>query len=209
MQKVRKLLVITIGMLMFSVVLSLTVHAATLSYWYSDKDVIGKWETSPSVWYKKIDQSAAFSFLSGLIHGADIWNAALGTSVTVSSSNSSAPIKYYGGTKEQLDALNLFDPVATDDLGCTEYTDTSYKGTHTFNGVKKSWYLHKKITGYVVSRTDMNANNYTKTASHEMGHAMGWRGHPSTDHPTWVMEQGILENKTLSTGEKKHLSQIY
>lgn len=55
----------------------------------------------------------------------------------------------------------------------------------------------------------MTFDNYVKTTSHEVGHALGWFGHPSSSQPTWVMEQGLLENITLGAGEKNHLSQIY
>jgi len=199
--------------IVLSIILTLsftaTVSAATLSYWYSDSTIIGKWSSSPKVWYSKIDTTPTFAFLSGLINGQDIWNDALGTSIDVSSSHTSAPIKFYGGTKAQLDALSIFTPVPTTTLGLTSYTSTTLGGTHTYSGSSKTWYTYTQINGYVVSRTDMNFDNYVKTSSHELGHAMGWRGHPSSTQPTWVMQQGILENTSLSTAEKNHLSQIY
>ena len=44
---------------------------------------------------------------------------------------------------------------------------------------------------------------------HELGHALGWRGHPHTYHEAWVMRQGKLENITLQDGEVNHLLQVY
>lgn len=189
--------------------LHISTYAATLRYWYSDEDSIGKWGYSPSVWYSKLDPDGSFAFFSGLTNGADEWNSALGLRVSVSSANTSAPIKFYGGTRAQLNALNLTNPISSAYLGLTIYNDTTYYGTHTYNGSTKSWYTYNRLTGFVVSRSDMDYNNYLKTATHEMGHILGWDGHPATDQPTWVMEQGISSVTSLSTNEKRHLSQIY
>jgi hypothetical protein len=186
---------------------TLTAYAATLTYWYSDLNTIGKWSSSPQVWYSKLNSNSSFAFLSGLLNGESIWNSALGTSIDVSSSYTSAPIKYYGGTKAQIDALSIFPNVPTNQLGNTEYTEYEFGGYHTYNGSTKTWYTHTENWGYVVDRTDMNYNNYIKTSSHELGHAMGWEGHSTNS--TWVMTQGKLENTILATGEKNHLDQIY
>lgn len=209
MNKHSRLFSTSLLSLLLTFTLVTTVNAATLSYWYSDATMIGKWSTSPKVWYSKIDTTPTFAFFSGLLNGEDIWNDALGTSIDVSSSYTTAPIKFYGGTKAQLDALSIFNPVASNDLGLTSYTNITNSGTHKYNGASKTWYTYNEINGYVVSRSDMSYDNYVKTASHEIGHAMGWRGHPSSTQPTWVMQQGKLENITLSTSEKNHLSQIY
>jgi hypothetical protein len=194
------------AVLMFT--LATVAHAAVLSHWYSDGTTIGKWSSSPQLYYSKLSSSSSFAFASGLQYGTNLWNNALGTSVTVSSLNSSAPIKFYGGTKAQLDALNIFSPVSTTTLGLTSYTST-YAETHLVSGMTVTCRTHTAINGYLVDRTDMNQNNYYKTASHEIGHTMGWRGHPSSDQPTWVMQQGRLENLTLNVLEKYHLRQIY
>lgn len=194
--------------ILFSFTFTLPVSAGTLNYWYSDSDRIGKWTSSPTIWYSKIDPNPQFPFVAGLQHGRNIWNNALGTSITISSSATNAPIKFYGGTKAQLDALNIFNPIATSNLGRTVYTNITYRGTHTYNFSPRYWYSYNRIDGFVVSRTDMSYNNYLKTASHEVGHAMGWRGHP-TNRPTWIMQQGKLENTTFKQGERNHLLQIY
>ncbi len=183
-------------------------YATTLDCWYSDSNNIGKWTYSPKVWYSKIDTSGSFAMLAGLNNGKSIWNSALGLDVSVSSLYTSAPIKYYGGTKAQIDALNLFNPVATTTLGMTQVS-YSLNETCSYNGASKKIYICNSVRGYIVSRTDMSYNNYLKTASHEMGHALGWLGHPATNQPTWVMQQGILTNTILNSSEKRHLAQVY
>lgn len=198
-----------LALIFIMLALPVTASAATLSYWYSDSSSIGKWSSTPEAYYSKIDTSASFSFASGLQNGETVWNDALGTSVDFLPHSTTKDINYYGGTKAQLDALSIFNPVPTGNLGLTSYTSRTDSGTHTYNGTSKTWYTHKKINGYVVSRTDMTYDNYLHTATHEVGHGMGWHGHPSTSQSTWVMQQGKLENTSLSTNEKRHLSQIY
>ena len=189
--------------------MTITASAATLSYWYSDASTIGKWSSSPKVWYNKMDSSASFAFLSGLLNGASVWNSALGTTVDVSSGYTTAPIKFYGGTAAQIEGLGIFGKVPDSYFGLTVYTKYTTGGTHTYNGTNKTCVFHQEITGYIVSRSDLSYDNYICTASHEMGHSMGWHGHPSSSQPAWVMQQGKLENTVLATGEKNHLSQIY
>lgn len=186
--------------------LSLTANAATLQYWYSDANTIGKWSSSPQVWYSKRNNNSSFAFLSGLLNGESVWNDALGTSIDVSSSYTSAPVKYYGGTRAQINALNIFEPVPEEQLGASYHTCES-GGYHTYLGNTKVWYYETEIWGYVVDRTDMNYNNYIKTGSHEIGHAMGWHGHST--NTSWVMTEGKLENTALSDEESNHLAQIY
>ena len=204
---IRKKLSIIILVLAILTVLTGTAIAAPVSYWYSDSDNIGKWETSPKIWYSKIDPSGSFPMAVALGHAKLEWKDALGTSIAVTTNDTSAPIKFYGGTKAQIDALNLFAPVSTTTLGMTAYTDIRRKGVYTYGSSVKTWYTHHEINGYLVSRTDLSYNNFIKTATHEVGHAMGWRGHSSPAN--WVMTQGKIETITLSTEEKNHLHQIY
>jgi len=124
------------------------------------------------------------------------------------SSATSSSLKYYGGTKAEIDALGLFPSVPTNNLGLTQYSYSQW-GTISYNGSTKTVMIMSSTTGYIVDRSDMGTNNYKKTCTHEFGHALGWIGHPSPSQPTWVMQQGILENTVLAENEKKHLLQAY
>lgn len=200
-------------------ILPMPAHAATLTYWYSTGSQIGKWTYSPVIYYCKLSSDANFSFANGIYNAVNQWNTALGTSLTYSSTNTSAPIKYYGGTIEELNREGF--GIATDDentLGSTTLSKNS-KGQHFFtdlNGNSRtcSWYNIYSAVGYVIYRPEtagLGYYTYIKTTTHEVGHAMGWLDHPpnSSGYASWVMIQGIYSNTTIKTGEKNHLAQMY
>lgn len=152
-----------------------------------------------------------------------IWNNALGTSVSLSANNPNAPIKVYGGTASDLLNFNLFtsnNPYAninniyTDYMGITSF-DTSYSSKQynkpTIGVVGEQ--IHTGACIFILDFTGSSYNhtyyNYIKTVSHELGHAMGWLGHPNVNYSGWVMRQGITEYINLSLHEAQHLGQIY
>lgn len=186
-----------------------SVNAVSLTCWYSNDEDIGSWSYSPQIRYEKIDQNDLFPFLTGLSHGSSIWNSALGLSTSVSSSYTAAPIVMYGGTIDQIRALNMFGVFSNDLLGRTIPTGYDYLGTLTYQGAVKYHYRLTSVIGCVISRSDLTHNAYVKTASHELGHALGWYGHPNTGSSSWVMAQGISTNTTLYEAEKMHLAQVY
>ena len=74
-----------------------------------------------------------------------------------------------------------------------------------------SSYFNYILLVAVIENSDLSTQNYIKTATHEIGHALGWRGHPVNNNTTlsWVMREGVLTNTTLQLNEKRHLGQIY
>ena len=180
-----------------------------LSYWYSDASEIGKWTYSPVVYYENHNPVNTFPLGSGMANGVSEWNAALGLSMTLSTTNSNAPIRFHGGTKDQLEATNLFGVIPVDYLGKTFVLSSTNLDKYSYNGSIKQLKVYNEVIGYVVSRTDASYYNVIKTCTHELGHAMGWWGHPVSSQPTWVMQQGLLTNTTLTTDEKNHLIQVY
>lgn len=182
--------------------------AKELEFWYSDSVRVGQWDSGQVVYCSKLNSDDDFPFYTAMASGINKWKSALGLSLTYSTTDTSAAIQYYGGTKAQLDALGIFDSVPASVLGCT-YTSYQSRENHTYYGAEKYAVTIIKVVGYVVDRADMNTNNTIKTATHELGHGMGWLGHPATYQPTWVMQQGLLENTSLSSDEVWHLFQLY
>jgi len=199
-------------------ILPMPAQAATLTYWYSESNQIGKWSYSPSVYYLKVTNTDSFPLATGVFSATSQWNSALGTSITYSSTNTSAPIKYYGGTIEDLDDKGYILDIEPDNtLGITDLTKRS-SGQHFYyeGNVRKicAWYTITSAVGNVIYRPEdprFYSSIYIKTTIHEVGHAMGWLDHPpeDDDYSTWAMYPGIYANTTLKTGEKNHLAQMY
>ncbi len=186
----------------------LVINYVGISCWYSDSYMIGRRTESPTLWYSKLNSNPLFMFVTGMSHAESQWESALGISIISTSSEISSSLKYYGGTKAEIDALGIFPSVPTTDLGLSQVYYSLW-GTIPYNGITKNVVIISSSRGYIVDRSDMGTNNYKKTCTHEFGHALGWIGHPSTLQPTWVMQQGILENTVLAENEKKHISQTY
>lgn len=197
-----------IGMLgiMFSFLTSKT-SAAVLSYWYSDSTKIGKWTYSPQVFYHYLDFSNSLPMPSGFSNAAQQWNAALGLSITTSNTNTSAPIRFFGGTKEHIDNSGIFsDPVPTNYFGNTYMTNISFNQTHYYNNSPRDEFVHYLIKGYIVEKPGRTTAGYYHTMAHELGHALGWRGHISGS--TYVMASEN-ESYAVQYNEKIHLAQVY
>ena len=173
------------------------------------------WTKSPKVGYNKLDDSPSFSFFSGLLNGRDEWNEALDLSISVSASHPDPDIFYYGGTMDDINDLILFEEIF-DGSGILGYTGCDVPGCQMFeceyqylNGNTTYYFeCYEQIAalGYVLS-DNRTYSQYLKTCTHEMGHAMGWRGHATNNG--WIMYQGSTSVTTLSQDEIDHLLQIY
>lgn len=181
----------------------LAANLGTLSYWYSDSDTIRRWGTIPSTVYSnKLNNTGSFYYLIGLDHGIDKWNSSLGSSMSRSSSSSS--LSFYGGTKAELDALGIFS-LTTSNNGSTIST-SSEEGTWTYGTTTKNGRKTSKATGCVVDK-GRTTDQYKKTATHELGHALGWAGHSDTS--TDIMYGSGSSVTELTTRDKRHLTQVY
>ena len=57
---------------------------------------------------------------------------------------------------------------------------------------------------YIAGKTE---NQYKNTASHEIGHAIGWNGHGSSSN--MIMYSSNSSVITLSTNDVLHIAQMY
>lgn len=224
---IKRMALLCILVLLFSSFLNAAKAVNYLSTWLAHDIVnnvdqgyfteVAFWSSSPKVCYDKLDPSNSFAFLSGLINGKDEWNAALGTTVSVSSNYTNAEIFYYGGTIDDINDLNLFAELypGSNVLGYTNWYNSGFQHwecEYLYQSSNVTYHIdcyeQLQILGYVIS-SDRTYNQYLKTCTHELGHAMGWRGHAAPSNTNWVMWQGVSSVTSLSTSEKAHLTQIY
>ena len=191
--------------------LSTTAFAATnlgtLSYWYSDSDTIGRWdESSVKVYKDKLNSNASFYFSAGMTHACGQWDDVTGMTLTSSSSSSytSAPIKFHGGTMDEVNAYGEFT-VTSSHNGVTQRT-SSVEGTWTYGSSSKTGRLVVGAVGCIIDK-DRTTDQYKKTCTHELGHALGWAGHSSNTSD--IMYSAGSSVTSLTSRDKNHLSQVY
>lgn len=195
--------------LILSLIFSLNVHAYNLYYWYSNVNTIGYF-TSPSIHYQKLNNTSNMPLAAVVSNSKNLWSAALSISIGISASSSGTNMAFYGGTLSELNALGIFGTMGITTLGMTKYTKT-YKGEHLYGSMNVVWYDHTNVKCCIVKTENGEGNSayYYKSGAHELGHALGWEGHPSGNHPNWIMAQGSYTTSSLSYEEKLHLQQVY
>lgn len=189
--------------------LSITALAATnlgtLSYWYSDSDKIARWDKSSiNVNISKLNSNASFYFINGIGHGCNQWDDTLGITLKYGSSYTSAPIKFYGGTKDEVSAYGDFT-ISSSTNGVTQRT-LSVEGTWKYGNTSKDGYLLSSAIGCIIDK-DHTTDEYKKTCTHELGHALGWVGHSSNSSD--IMYSSGSSVTSLTTRDSNHLSQVY
>lgn len=180
-------------------------NLGTLSCWYSDSDYIARWDKSSiTVYTNKLNSNGSFYFSMGTYFGCSKWDDALEIKISSSSSDTSAPIKFYGGTRDE---VNAFGDVTISQLnnGVTQYT-SSVEGTWKYGNTSKTGRLMSSAVGYIIDN-GRTTDEYEKTCAHEIGHALGWAGHSSNSSD--IMYSYGSSVTSLTTRDSEHLSQVY
>jgi hypothetical protein len=186
----------------------------TLSYWYSNENAIGKWLIAPTLYYEKRNNNADFKFAVGIVAGREAWASALNVNITYTGGESTAKIKYYGGNAADILAIGIFGPIPPDIGGLTNWGVNDWSvnyydgGIYKYGSQTKNLRIAKNVVGYLLDfGSGVTESEYKMMAIHEMGHAMGWRGHASDS--SWIMYASYTSVTTLKSGEINHLKQIY
>ena len=181
----------------------------TLSYWYSNDTIIGRWDPSLSaitVYKQKLNSNASFNFLDAISTACLNWDDVIGKQISSgqSSSFSSAPIRYFGGTLSEVNEMGILTvPSSYNGLTAVYAYD---EGTWTYGGSTKTGKRVVQAIGAIID-WGHTANQYRNTCSHELGHALGWYGHSSSSYD--VMYPNGTSITSLSNSDKNHLSQVY
>ena len=180
-------------------------YKGTLSRWSDiESDVIGFWSESPSVYEENIESdNTAFHFDEGVDSAIDQWNDVLNLSMTMTSMENNADIVILGGTRQQLAARGH---TVSDGANASTVMQYQIVGYYTYNGTIK---LEAEMLGAKIGVVSGSRpiNEYRKTVTHEMGHALGYFGHASGT--TDVMYFAGHASYTLKPNDYAHLQQVY
>lgn len=205
----KKVLILSI---IFSLLLTVKVFAAELgilSYYYSDSSSIARYKTSRNLYFGSLDSSISGTDMTTMVtHAINQWNSA-GVSVT-STSKDRANIIVYGGNLTSL--RNIYPSYDSGNTGLMRPLGVQYEGEWRYAGSSiKNGYQHTNTQILIQNRTDSNAttrmNYYRKTTTHELGHALGWRGHSSNSGDIMFGSSSTIQS--LTNRDKNHLNQLY
>lgn len=187
-----------------------SMNARRLNYWFCDiplnegEYVLGRFD-APTITLQayKLNSNGSFGFREAMENARIQWQNAINVPIN-SVTSSSAMIKYWGGTAEELRAFGLTE------------VNSSYAGLTWLNGVDDSedWIyanttiaglIHTEITGYIIDQG--SSANYVNVFAHELGHALGWHGH--SNQTTDVMHSSSSSPTTLTNRDILHISQAY
>ena len=170
----RVMIAMLISILVLNVVLWDKVMAetylGTLEYWCSDEDTIGHWTSTPKIYYEKLSNTSTFYLSSALATARTQWNSALNIDMTIGGEGSG--ISFYGGFLHQM-ALMGYWTLTTTANGATRIWNSSEEGYYTWNGKKKSC-KNINLTISCIIDKELSSDGYKETATHELGHALGW-----------------------------------
>lgn len=174
--------------------------SVTLSKWYSDGENVGYWKSNPQVYFSNL--SSSINIASHVNTAVNKWKNA-GIKSTVITTPSSADIKFYGGTKAQLNSIGFVYTSKT-------FGHTKWDSSTTVAQAQNSHNI-KKITAASASMCS-EAKYLDNMAIHEYGHALGWEGHipeGSEDENKNVMYKNNQDRTTLSKKDINHILQVY
>lgn len=180
--------------------------SASISNWFSDSNMVGRWCQPPSTSRKTLGNDNNFRdvYQAAFFSARSAWNNA-GLQTTVAGLTESANIQSYGGTYSEIQAYTG-DAVPEGHTGLT-YMSYYVSYNVSYNGVNKT--VCKMVPTEKVYIINLNRSyvEYVKTCMHELGHSLGWFGHAS-DPAKDVMWGGPSTVTTLSYKDKKQLTQM-
>lgn len=190
------------------------VNAYDFDAWYSNKQEIMKWNTNPTFAITSLNNNN--TYVSGMDAAVANCNSAFGKNasyVHTSYITTNYAVQFYGGTKSQIDSLNIFSSGDYDNCaGLAKMIGKTYYGSYTkptdgsVNG-----YILTQVRGFV-QEDGLSASQHRHVCLHEVTHAFGWSGH--TDRSVFgyintVMYTYVNGITTFKESDIKHLKQYY
>lgn len=202
MNKLYKLVLnMLFGVSLFVVFKMSYVYAASpiTGEWQSNVKSGGYWESCPDVFYTQLSSNSISSALNNAVNQ---WNVA-GISCAQTTSPSGAEIRYFGGTRSELNATGNFN-YSDNIYGQTSYISVNSAGTTTLN-YSETIALNKYKSVY---SSTASGHEYTvNTTLHELGLALGWEGHAVSTNLVMYAEPNNIT--ILTNADVNHLKMIY
>ena len=186
-------------------------YLGTLASWENcENRRIGRWKNNVKVYENDIGAVKNPYFSQACATAYAQWSAALGITITKVNNEADADITIYSGTREEINAV--------EDIGFTimwsqagnsnsDYED-NYEGYYMYNGSPRFLFEITKAEVGVAYESNLTLDDYRSTITHELGHALGYIGHSSSNTDVMYF-QTTGSDYTLSNNEIAHLSQVY
>lgn len=167
--------------------------------WYTSATHVGYWETDPKTFFTNC--SSAFDIASYANNAVSKWTSG-GVSSSITTTPSNATMKFYGGTRAELNLAGFYYN-DNNTYGLT-YWDTYYSA-----GTANKFFDVYKITAASISMCSETDSLYrSHVALHEYGHALGWGGHSDSVKDVMYFK-GDTTVTTLSESDINQLTQVY
>lgn len=205
----NKILKAISALLVFIMVFGVSAFAVdgTLQYWYSNLDHVYRFKSQPSIWSKNYANGFTSANISKYIdHAKTEWYTTGGFSCSYAPNESSASIKIYSGSYDELKPM--FKSLVTGHGGLTVYPGQSYESAWIYGDTSKDVFEVTEANFCVVNKGSAYSDtDYKCVTTHEFGHALGWGGHSekSSDVMFGAVQAG--SGKYLITARDKN--QIY
>jgi len=180
--------------------------------WHSDADRVAFWPGAVNVYNRTLGAVApTFNFNAQITHARNQWSNALGIPIGTAT-YANAQIQGFGGQRAAVDAFRGTGPSTW--AGLAQW---SWFNHATISVAGRQRTVHRMATARIFTidlpgwTGESHRRMSTMITTHELGHALGWDGHPPrvAANDQDVMWWQAHQNYSLRQTEIRHLRQIY